>query len=67
MIVKHSSPVVLNFDPTFNHPKFYENAEIIYIGETKVDRPNGKGMCFFKNTHKIIYGDFHNGQLEGQG
>jgi hypothetical protein len=54
-------------DPTFNNPKFYENAEIVYLGETKVDRPHGKGLCFFKNTHKIIYGEFKNGQLEGQG
>lgn len=37
------------------------------MGETKVERPHGKGVCFFKNSHKIIYGDFKNGQLEGHG
>lgn len=61
--VKDSSPVVLAMEPTFNAPKYFENQEIVYIGETKIDRPHGKGLCFFKNTHKIIYGDFHNGQL----
>jgi hypothetical protein len=54
--VKNSSPVVLSSQPSFNSPKFFENPEIVYIGETKVDRPHGKGLCFFKNTHKIIYG-----------
>lgn len=63
LVVKDSSPIVLGLDPTFNNPKFYENQEIIYLGETKVDRPHGKGICFFKNTHKIIYGQFVNGQL----
>lgn len=67
LVVKNSSPLVLGMEPTFNTPKFFENGEIIYLGETKIDRPHGKGICFFKNTHKIIYGDFHNGQLEGQG
>ncbi len=63
LVVKNSSPVVLSSQATFNSPKFFENPEIVYIGETKVDRPHGKGLCFFKNTHKIIYGQFHNGQL----
>lgn len=67
LVVKKSSPVVLGLDPKFNNPKFYENAEIIYLGETKVDRPHGQGICFFKNTHKIISGQFVNGQLEGHG
>ena len=63
LTVKNSSPVVLGVEPTFNSPRFFENGEIVYLGETKVDRPHGKGMCFFKNTHKIIYGEFNNGQL----
>lgn len=67
LIVKNSSPAVLATEPTFNSPKFFENAEIVYIGETKIDRPHGRGLCFFKNTHKIIHGQFHNGQLEGHG
>lgn len=54
--VKKTSPVVLAVEPTFNMPKYYENQEIVYIGETKIDRPHGKGFCYYKNSQKIIYG-----------
>ena len=32
LIVKNSSPAVLAAEPTFNAPKFFENAEIVYMG-----------------------------------
>lgn len=67
MNVKSSSPVVLAMEPKFNAPKFYENQDMIFIGETKIDRPHGKGLCYYKNSQKIIYGEFKNGQLEGMG
>ena len=56
LTVKPSSPVILSMEPKFNTPKFYENQDIIYIGETKIDRPHGKGLCYYKNSQKIIFG-----------
>lgn len=58
---------MLTLEPTFSMPKFYETQDVVYIGETKVDRPHGKGLCYYKNSEKIIFGDFKNGQLEGTG
>jgi hypothetical protein len=32
-----------------------------------MDKPHGKGLCYYKNSEKIIFGDYKNGQLEGMG
>lgn len=37
------------------------------MGEEKGGTPHGKGMCFFKEAQKIIYGNFKNGKVEGAG
>lgn len=59
--------MVLSLEPTFNNPRFFENPEIVYLGEIKGARPHGRGLCYFRNTEKVIYGSFVAGQLEGQG
>ncbi|KAL4493618.1 hypothetical protein ABPG72_004111 [Tetrahymena utriculariae] len=46
---------------------FYENQEIIYIGELQATLPHGKGLCYFRHTGKIYEGEFLQGKLHGKG
>ena len=35
------------------------------MGESKDGEPHGKGMCYFKEADKIIFGNFNEGKAEG--
>ena len=56
---------MLSTELTFSDPKFFENSEIIYIGEVKGNQPHGKGVIYYKSAQKIIYGEFINGHISG--
>lgn len=67
LVVKSSSPLVLHLSPMFREPRFVENVDMVYIGEVKGDRPQGVGVAFYKNSQKVIYGNFHGGHIDGKG
>ena len=62
LVVKNTSPVVLHFEPSFEKPELLESPEYIYIGETKQNRPWGKGTLYSKSGNKMIVGTFINGK-----
>ena len=65
LVVKNSSPVVLNQEPTFIQPTYLENDKYIYLGESRGGGPEGKGICYYKDAQKIIFGKFDSGEVEG--
>jgi hypothetical protein len=67
LVVKSSSPLVLHMEPMFAEPNLLENVDMVYIGETKAERPHGTGVAYYKSSKKVIYGSFHNGHIEGRG
>lgn len=54
-------------EPMFVEPNIVENVDMVYIGETKGERPHGTGVAYYKSSKKVIYGSFHNGHIEGRG
>ena len=37
------------------------------MGEYRAGSPHGKGICYYKDAQKIIFGRFDSGEVEGNG
>ena len=63
----------LNYNNKFSHIKYEGYGKLIfidgkyYIGQFKDNKPNGKGILFYKNGNILYEGDFINGKKEGNG
>ncbi len=69
-LLKHRgySPVAIPAPRMFGEAVgLVEKEEIVYIGETKAGKPQGRGLIFYRSTGKAVEGQFRNGHLEGRG
>jgi len=45
-------------DKESTYKGFYENQDLIYIGELEANIPHGKGLAFFRQSGKIYEGEY---------